>query len=1458
MIFVISDYHKADTMLNKTIDFSIRNKLVIGMLTLALIIWGIYNFIQLPVDAVPDITNNQVQVITVSPSLAPQEVEQFITFPVETTMANIQDVTEIRSISRFGLSVVTIVFKDKVDILKARQRVSEQIKVAESRIPENYGTPEMMPVTTGLGEIYQYVLQPRPGFEQIYSLYDLRTIQDWIVKRHLSGIPGIVDISSFGGLLKQYEVAINPQKLVGMNLTITEIFEALEKNNQNSGGSYIEKKQNAYYIRTQGIVNSREDIEKIVVKQINGIPLMVGDIATVKIGAPPRFGAMTKDGKGEAVGGITLMLKGDNSSKVIGRVKERMARIQTLLPPGLEIKPYLDRSVLIKKTIQTVTKNLVEGGLIVIFVLVLLLGNFRSGLVVASVIPLSMLFAISLMNVFGVSANLMSLGAIDFGLIVDGSVIVVEGMIHHLQRHFNHRTLTQQEMDDTVFHSASRVGRSAIFGVFIILIVYIPIFAFSGTEGKMFKPMAQTVSFALLGALLLSFTYVPMIASVFLKKKVIVKGNISDRIMDFMHRQHDKALNVALKIPVAVIGSTLVIVVVSLWIFTRMGGEFLPTLEEGDLACQMTLTPGTSLSQSIATTTRVEEILTGNFPEVTHVVSKIGSAEIPTDPMAIEDADIMITMKPKSAWKSAKNREEMVEKMKAALDVLPGVSFDFSQPIQLRFNELMTGVKADVAIKIFGEDLDQLFTLANQGANLIRKIQGAGDVRVEQIVGLPQLVVTYNRDRIAQYGLNINEVNRIVKTAFAGESTGLVFEGEKRFDLVVRLDEEFRRNPDALTNLRINRPNEDLILLSQVADIRMINGPMQISREQTQRRVTIGINVRNRDVESFIGEADRILKKELILPSGYYITYGGQFENLKSAKQTSAIAVPVALAAIFVMLFFAFGSFRQSVMIFTAIPLAAVGGIWMLLIRGMPFSISAGVGFIALFGIAVLNGIVLISHYNQLEKEGVTDILERIRQGTSDRLRPVIMTSLVAAMGFVPMALSTAAGAEVQKPLASVVIGGILTSSFLTLVVLPVLYLIFNAGVKGFISRLKRTKALPAAPAILLMIVALPLAVEAQVTPRELTMEQAVESALKNNPRVKNFNLEVQAQKKLIQSAVDIQSPVILVEDGEINSDLRDYKITISQEIAFPMVYVEQAAVQKRKTRLTGDLAALKTREFIAEVRLKFSGWNNLAAQLRILKKQDSVFADFISASKKQYESGSINRLTWLMAESRALRVKNQLKSLQSDFLIAEAELKHLLCLEDPLVPPATRPERLTTVMKPGLNSENSIYLHYLDLQVDYQKANLRKESWSAAPAFNIGWFTQSIDQMGDYTGFQYGLSIPVWFWVPAGKIQSAKINREIALNEREIGKRQLALELDRLSKSLDQHRSNLDYYEQAALNQSEGMIESAEKSYHAGEIDYFDYVISLGEAFSIQYDYITELGAYNQTVIEINRLIGE
>ncbi len=1032
-------------MLDKIIHYSIQNKLVIGLLTLGLIAWGSYSITQLPIDAVPDITNNQVQIITIAPSQSALDIERLVTFPVEQTMTTIPDIKEMRSFSRFGLSVVTIVFRDNVDVYWARQQVNERLSVAAKQIPQGIGSPELAPVTTGLGEIYQYIIRPKKGYEDKFNAMELRSIQDWIVRRQLLGTPGVADVASFGGLLKQYEIALDPDKLRSYDLGIADIFTALEKNNQNTGGAYIDRKPNAWFIRSEGLINSVDDIGKIVVKNTAaGIPVLIRNVAEVRFGFANRYGAMTYNNEGEVVGATALMLKGENSNAVVNRVKKKMEQIKKTLPEGVTIEAFLDRSALVNRAVGTVEKNLIEGALIVIFVLVLFLGNLRAGLIVASVIPLAMLFAVSLMHVFGVSGNLMSLGAIDFGLIVDGAVIIVEATMHHLSLRGAIR-LTKEEMDLEVYQSASKIRTSAAFGEIIILIVYLPILALVGIEGKMFKPMAQTVSFAILGAFILSLTYVPMMSALFLSKNTEHKRNFSDRMMDFFHRVYEPIINRALKHKFVVVISSVILFLVSLIFFMRMGGEFLPTLEEGDFAVETRVLTGSSLSYTIETASKGAEILLREFPdEVKEVVGKIGSSEIPTDPMPIEACDMMVILKDKSEWKKAGDRVELADKMGEALEDIPGVTFGFQQPIQMRFNELMTGVRQDVAIKIFGEDLNVLTDLSQRIGKIAGSVAGARDLYVEKVTGLPQIVININRDEVAKYGLNIADINQAINTAFAGQAAGLVFEGERRYDLTVRLSSQSRQSIEDVRNLFISSAKGEQIPLKQLADVEFKIGPNQIQREDAKRRIIVGFNVRGRDVASIVEELQQKITNQVDFPPGYFPTYGGQFENLKEAKARLSIAVPVALLLILMLLFFTFGSLKQSVLIFTAIPMSAIGGIFALLFRGMPFSISAGIGFIALFGVAVLNGIVLIAEFNRLKKEGMTDLHDIILKATSVRLRPVLMTAAVASLGFLPMALATSAGAEVQKPLATVVIGGLISSTLLTLIVLPCLFIYFE------------------------------------------------------------------------------------------------------------------------------------------------------------------------------------------------------------------------------------------------------------------------------------------------------------------------------------------------------------------------------------------------------------------------------
>lgn len=1034
-------------MFQKLIKFSIENKITIGVLTIVLVIWGAWSLSQLPFDSTPDITNNQVQVITQAPSLGAQEVEQFITTPVEMALANIPKVEERRSISRSGLSVITLVFDDNVDVYWARQQVSQQLKEAEEVIPQGKGTIGLAPVTTGLGEIFHYTIRAKKGYENKYSLTDLRTMQDWIVRKQLSGTEGIAEVSGWGGYVKQYEVSIDADRLNAAGLTISDVYDALEKGNENTGGSYIEKNSNQYFIRGIGLAMSLEDIEKIPVKTVDGTAILIRDVANVHFGYAPRYGAVTRNGEGEVVAGITLMLKGENFQQVIKNVKERIAQIQKSLPEGVVIEPFIDRTQLVNRVTSTITRNLIEGGLIVVFILVLFLGNYRAGLVVASVIPLSMLFAFGMMKLFGVSGNLMSLGAIDFGIIVDGAVIIVEAVCHHIgisKDRYHGERLTQRQMDKEVYDSASKIRKSAAFGEIIIMTVYLPLLTLAGIEGKMFRPMAMTIFFAILGAFILSLTYVPMASSLFLSKESTHKRNLSDRLIDKLKGWYHPIIATSLNWSKTLITLMVALFVLSLFIFNKLGGEFIPSLEEGDFAAEVSMAQGTSLSQMVKSTTQAEKILKAQFPEVKQAVTRIGSSEIPTDPMPVERADMLISLKPKAEWTSAKTKDELMEKMEEALSVIPGLEVEMTQPIQMRNNELITGIKQDVAIKIYGNDLDLLEASAKKVASLIKRVDGVSEPFVEKVQGLPQIQVKYDRDRLAKYGISVASANRILEAAFAGRRTGYIFEEDRRFDMVVRMDSALRNNVSALEELYLPLPDGGTIPLRQVAEISFEDAPAQITHEDGQRRIYVGFNVRGRDVQSTVEEIQNILDKELKLPAGYYYTYGGQFQNLQEATNRLMVAVPLALLVILCLLYATLKNVCETLFVFSAIPLSAIGGIWALWLRGMPFSISAGVGFIALFGVAVLNGIVLIGQFNSFEKEGMTDVRQRVIEGCMLRLRPVIMTALVASLGFMPMALSTGDGAEVQRPLATVVIGGLLTATLLTLLVLPSIYKTFT------------------------------------------------------------------------------------------------------------------------------------------------------------------------------------------------------------------------------------------------------------------------------------------------------------------------------------------------------------------------------------------------------------------------------
>ncbi len=1061
-------------MFQKLITYSIRHKLVIGVLSIALAIWGVWSLMHLPFDSTPDITDNQVQVITQAPSLGAQEVEQYVTTPVEMALANIPRIQERRSISRSGLSVITLVFDDAADIYWARSQVSQVVEQLEKELPKNTET-EMGPIATGLGEIYHYTIRAKEGYEHKYSLTQLRTMQDWIVRKQLSGTPGVAEVSGWGGYVKQYEVAINTDQLNASGVSVSEVFEALQRNNANTGGSYIEQNSNQYYIRGIGVVKNLEDVANITVKTVDGTPIKVSDVAKVQLGHATRFGAVTRNGEGEVVAGIAIMLKGENFQEVIKNVKERINQIQKSLPEGVVIEPFIDRTNLVDRVEGTIARNLIEGGLIVIFVLVIFLGNWRAGLVVASVIPLSMLFAFGMMKTFGIDGNLMSLGAIDFGMIVDSAVIIVEAVVTHINTgHFSQPevraaylaqcqnggaaipfALTQKQMDEEVHFSASRIRQSAAFGEIIIMIVYIPLMTLVGIEGKMFRPMALTVFFAILGAFILSLTYVPMASSLMLSRKVHTRKTFSDRVIEKLQAWYRPVLDWVLARNKDVITGAVALFCVSVVGFKYLGGEFIPSLEEGDFAVEMSMSQGTSLSQMVESCTKAEKLLKKEYPEIKQVVSRIGSAEIPTDPMPVERADIMIALKPKAEWTSAKTTPELMEKMEATLSAIPGLEAEISQPIQMRNNELLTGIKQDVAIKIFGDDLDVLTQQAGKVKKMIEDVPGVSGIFVEEVAGLPQIQVKYNHEKMAAYGVSVDDISEILETTFAGAVAGSLYEGDKKFDIVLRMDPS-QRNVETLEQLSIPLKDGTNIPLSQVADIDYSPAPAQVSHEDGARRIYVGFNVKGRDVQSTVEDIQEILDEKLKLPDGYYYNYGGEFENLQSATNRLMVVIPIALVIILLLLYATVKNVRESLFVFSAIPLAAIGGVWALWLRGMPFSISAGVGFIALFGVAVLNGIVLIGQMNQMQREektadklsasiGVTELIHhRIIESCMVRLRPVLMTALVASMGFLPMALSQGDGAEVQRPLATVVIGGLITSTLLTLLVLPAIYKTFT------------------------------------------------------------------------------------------------------------------------------------------------------------------------------------------------------------------------------------------------------------------------------------------------------------------------------------------------------------------------------------------------------------------------------
>ncbi len=1022
-------------MLNRIFEFALGNRFLILVFVGLIIASGVYSMTILPIDAVPDVTPNQVQILTNAPGLGPVEVESFITFPVETAMSGLPGIELIRSVSRFGLSAITIYFDESMDIYFCRRLIMERLPQAREAIPPGLGTPEMGPISSGLGEIYQFEVKGEG-----YSLMELRTILDWDIAFQLRSVPGVIEVNTYGGELQTYEVQLDASKLVSYGLAIGQVFEALEQNNANAGGAYLEHAQEQYLIRGEGLVQTLQDIENIVVTTRNdGTPIYIRNLGKAQFAPMVRQGAVTRDGRGEVVTGIVMLLIDENGRVVVNRVKDKLEQIQKSLPEGVTIDAYYDRIDLVKKTIKTVATNLTEGAILVIAVLLLLLGNIRGGLIVAVAIPLSMLVAFTGMVSARISGNLMSLGAIDFGLIVDGSVVMIENIVRHIaerrKQTQNSGRMTAAEIHGVIRESGREVLRPIFFAVGIIIIVYLPILTLQGMEGKMFTPMAVTVIFALVASLVLAFTLTPVLASLFLRKGVQEEETW---IIRHVKRLYRPLLTRTMHHPAITGGVAAVLFAASLGVAAFMGAEFMPKLDEGSIALQAWRLPSVSLEESVKNTTRIEQVLKA-FPEVTSVISRTGRPEIATDPMGVEISDIYVLLKPDHEWTTAGTKEGLIQAYDAALKkAVPGTKFSYSQPIELRVQELIAGVRSEIAISIFGEDMDQLKTIGDQVVQVVSKVSGAADAKAEQVAGLPYLRVIIDREAIARYGINTSQVLDTVR-AIGGRTVGQIVKGNRRFFIQVRFRPEDRKNFDRIRDIRVADPRGRLIPITQLADIKIETGLAQISRENIHRRLSVETNVRGRDLASFVADAQQAVETQVKLPEGYWVEWGGQFEQLQRASMRLAIVVPLALFLIFVLLYTMFNSVRPAVLIYLNIPLAATGGILALSLRGMPFSISAGIGFIALFGVAVLNGVVLMSYVLDLRKKGLS-AEDAAYQGALIRVRPVLMTALVASLGFVPMALSTSAGAEVQQPLATVVIGGLVTSTALTLLVLPTLY----------------------------------------------------------------------------------------------------------------------------------------------------------------------------------------------------------------------------------------------------------------------------------------------------------------------------------------------------------------------------------------------------------------------------------
>lgn len=1444
-------------ILSKVIGFFLERKWLVLFFILTWIGMGVFSFRNLPIDAVPDITNNQVLIITSSPSLGALDIERQITFPIEQATRNVPGIIEQRSFSRFGLSLVTLVFNEETDVYWARQQVGERLALIRSVIPPALGIPELGPVTTGLGEIYQYVIRPKPGYENAYDAMELRNIQDWIVRRQLLGTQGVADVSSFGGKLKQYEVAVNDQQLKAYGCTIQDIFQALEMNNQNTGGAYIEKGPNVLYIRSEGLVKNAEDIGEILVRELSdGTPVRIKNLAEVQLGTAIRYGAVNYNSQGEVAGGVVMMLKGENSSKVIKLVKERMKQIEKTLPEGVVVEAFLDRTKMVNNAIETVRNNLTEGAIIVLIILVIFLGNFRAGLIVASVIPLSMLFAVYMMNVFGVSGNLMSLGALDFGLIVDGAVIIVEAVLHALYVRQREKSDSLKSIDQVVNKSASKMMGAAIFGQLIILVVYLPILSLEGIEGKMFRPMAQTVMFALIGAFILSITYVPVMSAWLLKKTKRTKENWSDRLLIFLQNWYRPALVKALNSGKAIVAVVILFFGSAIYILISLGGEFIPKLEEGDFAVDTRVLTGSSLTTTIQATQQTAGILIEKFPEVEKVVTKIGSGEIPTDPMPLEASDMMVILKPKKEWTSASSFDELAEKMSEALADIPGVTAGFQFPVQMRFNELMSGGRQDIICKIFGENIDTLASFASKVGTIASSVNGAKDIYVETVTGLPQIVIQYNRTALSQFGLSIESVNKTIQAAFAGAISGQVFEEERRFDLVVRLKQAQRNNLYDVKNLLISTPRGEQIPLEQVAEVDIQVGPNQIQREDAQRRITVGFNVRGRDIASVVEELQNKLQKKMKLPPGYYITYGGQFENLEAAKSRLMIAVPLALAFIFMLLFFAFGSVAQGLLVYSAIPLSAIGGIWALWLRDMPFSISAGVGFIALFGVAVLNGIVLISEFNYLKKSGMESVHERILHGCISRLRPVLMTAMVASFGFLPMAISNGSGAEVQRPLATVVIGGLLTATILTLFVLPILY-------QWLEKKSGQKKPFVVSLLVVLFTNLLASNVHGQ---RKITLESALDSALLNNTLIAQSRMQAKSAKALEGTAWELPWMNTSVEYGSYNLFYRDSRIGIEQSFDFPVVYKRNEQLLKSLTTLQEYKTKLDEAQLRQAVKHLYYSLLLMKERKKLLIISDSLYDDWLKRQQTRMKVGEANLLELTTAELQQIQVKNQIQEIDADYKTLQFEWLRLLQVKNVYEPADKSARRIVELLPDSSSAKLHPLLAMIEQQIEVAQNELSANKVKSTPRVSIGYFNQSIIGPQTVQGVDkffgptvrfssaaLGVQFPLFNKANKARVESSKLDIESNRLAYESAYIEQQKQINQIAEQIGKLQRTLGYFEKEAIPKSNLLIAAMREQVAKGSVSYVEWLLIMQQAIGIQRDYLQSVQQWNEILAALD-----